>query len=759
MDLSFIEKLEKFNTVLGKYDDISSEIKSDALKECNILHSEQLKEQLGKVMEEGRLLNIGIIGRVKAGKSSLLNSLFFNGESILPEAATPMTAALTVMTYGEFPKAVIEFFTKADVEILKKEYNEWEALYKVKYEEALREAQERAEQRKIPVDEQRIQRRVKSEMSEHSTEASHDQYSRMLESGLIDTVYNSSFTATKEIPSDSIDDLMKELDNYVGANGKYMPFTKSVQLYLNKEELRDIQVVDTPGVNDPIKSREKRTQDFLGECDVVFVVSPSGQFMNDEDLNLMALSSGNKGIQQIYLVASQSDTQLNTSLKDDANGVLPDVISNLNKILGQQAHSVFTEVKNRNPEVGVAYDGIINDGEKHVIITSAICHAMVLRFNNKSDWSENMKGTWELLQENYPDYFTDDETGKANLTLLSGINKVSEGIQSVRLAKDKIIEERQSTFIDKQKESIEQYYSIINQGLNKYKDDMESKDIETIKKEKHDMESLQRSVSSSVDDSFAESVIEFKIALRKELKEKSKGLVNEIKDDVSNSETTETKVETHYKTQTREKKGVCAWIARKLNWGGYESYQVAVNTEKEIRTLRTSNIISSLNALSDDIQDELSDTGAMKILEWKKAAQRTVVTEITDKIGQDNLELISIPDLKDALRSVFNRLDLPEFNLSSAKYHSSFSGILHDKEIDDFINEFESYVSSLSDLYNQQISNYISSFESITKGAKLSDKLFGEMTLKLEKLEKDLNNKQQILERLNNCIAELSETN
>ena len=44
---------------------------------------------------ENRDLTIAIVGRVKSGKSSFLNALVFNGESILPQAATPMTAALT----------------------------------------------------------------------------------------------------------------------------------------------------------------------------------------------------------------------------------------------------------------------------------------------------------------------------------------------------------------------------------------------------------------------------------------------------------------------------------------------------------------------------------------------------------------------------------------------------------------------------------------------------------------------------------------
>ena len=54
-----------------------------------------------------------------------------------------------------------------------------------------------------------------------------------------------------------------------------MPFTKSVTIKLNNENLKDIEIIDTPGINDPIASREERTKELLKNCDVIFVVSPS----------------------------------------------------------------------------------------------------------------------------------------------------------------------------------------------------------------------------------------------------------------------------------------------------------------------------------------------------------------------------------------------------------------------------------------------------------------------------------------------------
>ena len=50
---------------------------------------------------ENRKLNIGVVGQVKAGKSSFLNTLLFGGQEILPKASTPKTATLTKMEYAK----------------------------------------------------------------------------------------------------------------------------------------------------------------------------------------------------------------------------------------------------------------------------------------------------------------------------------------------------------------------------------------------------------------------------------------------------------------------------------------------------------------------------------------------------------------------------------------------------------------------------------------------------------------------------------
>ncbi|PUD04534.1 dynamin family protein, partial [Helicobacter pylori] len=136
------------------------------------------------------------------------------------------------------------------------------------------------------------------------------------------------------IQANSLEELNQKLLQFVGANGKFMPCTKAVQISLNNPNLKDLEVIDTPGVNDPIASREERTKALLKDCDVVFIVSPSNQFLTDSDMDLFDRVSNKEGLQEIYFVASQADSAvLSMSEVEKSSQHLPTAFENAQKAL------------------------------------------------------------------------------------------------------------------------------------------------------------------------------------------------------------------------------------------------------------------------------------------------------------------------------------------------------------------------------------------------------------------------------------------
>ncbi|GAA6813598.1 hypothetical protein HpHCM73_13760 [Helicobacter pylori] len=90
-----------------------------------VIKTEELEKTLKELQDTNRDLKVGIIGRVKAGKSSLLNALIFEGVEVLPKAATPMTASLTILKYADTMSAEVEFYSPKDTAELKNEHERY----------------------------------------------------------------------------------------------------------------------------------------------------------------------------------------------------------------------------------------------------------------------------------------------------------------------------------------------------------------------------------------------------------------------------------------------------------------------------------------------------------------------------------------------------------------------------------------------------------------------------------------------------------
>ncbi|GAA7741309.1 hypothetical protein HpCOL152_12830 [Helicobacter pylori] len=95
------------------------------MSENAVIKTEELEKTLKEMQAEDRDLKVGIIGRVKAGKSSLLNALIFEGVEVLPKAATPMTASLTILKYANTLSAEVEFYSPKDIAELENEHERY----------------------------------------------------------------------------------------------------------------------------------------------------------------------------------------------------------------------------------------------------------------------------------------------------------------------------------------------------------------------------------------------------------------------------------------------------------------------------------------------------------------------------------------------------------------------------------------------------------------------------------------------------------
>ncbi len=438
------------------------------MSENAVIKTEELEKTLKELQDTNRDLKVGIIGCVKAGKSSLLNALIFEGVEVLPKAATPMTASLTILKYAQNLSAEVEFYSQKDILELKNEHERYVREFNRIVDEEVKEQKEKQSlanrakegfksfgkslsinksggetpKEKILSDEEILEKAkgiAKSELEKDTKLVSlHDQYEKMKKSGLLNTE-----TEDPCIQANSLEELNQKLLQFVGANGKFMPCTKAVQISLNNPNLKDLEVIDTPGINDPIVSREERTKDLLKDCHVVFVVSPSGQFLTDSDMDLFDRVSNKEGLQEIYFVASQTDSVVCTPSEVAKSGQhLPTALENAQKSLSSSLNKAMEALIQKNTNQREIFEKAIKNG---VILTSGACFSMYKDFKNQASWEskkEEYYNAWRNLTNAYPDAFNSVDKSKESLLLLSNMGAIKDRLEKAAQRKEEIISQR-----------------------------------------------------------------------------------------------------------------------------------------------------------------------------------------------------------------------------------------------------------------------------------------------------------------------------
>jgi predicted GTPase len=757
--MSVVTLQKELENIVAKHQNIIGLEAKNLRVEHSIGTVEELEERIEEIENENRVLQIGILGRVKAGKSSLLNALLFEGKSILPKAATPMTAALTIISYGEELSAEVEFFKREDIENIKQEAEEYKREFEKLKHNALKEIKERRAKKaenNLPekiedkVNEllnpkelnDKAEKKAKRELKANlSLTSSYDQWQR-IEASEIDYTQIAEY---EMITGNSLEDLSEALMEFVGADGRYMPFTKSVHIKIPQENLKGIQIVDTPGVNDPVQSREERTREYLKKCDVVFIVSPSGQFMSSEDLDLMDRITSKEGIRELYAVASQIDMQLHGNVKEKSNGNLQKALAYTTETLAQHMHDTLVELKRDHQEVEDAYDSLIESSSKKIIHSSGICTTIKESFDHREEWDDGVKTAWGNLVRNYPNYFsdTDEQLSIANLDLVANIESIQSTVDTVRNQKEIILGKRKQEIIDARLKTLGAYKDALLSYIDDTIEEIKRGNIEELMAERENLNKIRGNVSDVVDNKYDEMIEELELNIKDELDKKLQSYFREARKNIDNSEGSETE---EYRI---EKEGLFSKGARFLNLGGYEE------RTRTVVTVKTSHIYNAIDTLTEEVEYSISELAKRFLVQWKKNLSTNLVKTLREHIDDEDLNITLI---KKVIRNVLNAIVYPDMSYANGLPSSLLpKGTLKGSRAEKYYDDAHMYVQSLRRRVRNDIKDFVESLIYELENIKISESLFGHYDEMLQKLEEQINNKQLTLDQLARVKKELSE--
>ena len=444
--------INNYNDVFGKLTkavDIASASDNEEIKKIFSKIKEKvcdIKEGGDRLKRDNEILKIGVVGQVKAGKSSFLNSLLFEGENVLPRASTPMTAGLTVLEYGEKNVFSVEYYTAKEWEKFEdkaKEYDDF--VNNVKSMNPALTDEEAAKMANVP-----DELSAAKELISRCTRVAKGKVGK----------------ASEENDFTDIKDLQDILENFVGADGQFTSVVKSLTIRLNDERLKGMRIVDTPGVNDPVVSREHRTREFLRECHGVFFLSFASRFFDSTDVHFLTNRIGSQGIGTVVLIASKFDSVL-----QDSGSKFEDDLGNAIEDCQRQLKAQF-----RRNLSGSDYRG----EEPRFTMSSGIGYSIA---NKKpSDWDSMESHVVKQMKRFYPSFFASDSDIKATFNELSQIDDIRKDYLDGEFVKnrDKIISSKVNSYFGNATSEIKAILSDGKANLNERNNALCKKDISQI---------------------------------------------------------------------------------------------------------------------------------------------------------------------------------------------------------------------------------------------------------------------------------------
>ena len=203
--------------------------------------------------------SIGITGVMNAGKSTMLNALM--GQEILGSAVVPETANLTIVKYDKKPSANVFYWNK----------NEWNAI-----EQSASEIES-----------------IKEFINETKKHFGDDLNSYIQEESRFEEVDINNLAAFTSAES----------------SGKKCNLVKYVELKSDLNFLQDgIEIVDTPGLDDPVIQREEITKEYVGQCDLMIHLMNVSQSATLKDIDFIIDALLYQNITKLLIVITRADT-------------------------------------------------------------------------------------------------------------------------------------------------------------------------------------------------------------------------------------------------------------------------------------------------------------------------------------------------------------------------------------------------------------------------------------------------------------------
>ncbi|MBF7069957.1 dynamin family protein [Aliarcobacter butzleri] len=248
------EHKSSFKDLKHNLENIINELKTDLTNKEILAELENTHNYLND-----QKFSIGITGVMNAGKSTMLNALM--GREILGSAVVPETANLTIVKHNPTDNAKVYYWNEQEWDRIKKSASQLESM---------------------------------KDFVEETNRIFGDNLKNYIR------------------PISRFDEIdIKDLSSYTSAeaSGKKCNLVKYVELGSKLDFLSDgIEIVDTPGLDDPVIQREEITKEYISQCDMMIHLMNVSQSATLKDVEFIIDALLYQNISKLLVVITRADT-------------------------------------------------------------------------------------------------------------------------------------------------------------------------------------------------------------------------------------------------------------------------------------------------------------------------------------------------------------------------------------------------------------------------------------------------------------------
>ena len=249
---SFQDKKQQLLTLIQKFETLTEKEKSCLEIEAYL---------------DAQKFSVGITGVMNAGKSTMVNALL--GAEVLGTSVVPETANLSILKYGEVPKARVFFWNQ----------EEWDTI---------------------------VHMAVKIEEMKNFVRETE----KVFGEGLKNYIQAQSRVVEIEV---------KNLSSYTSAehSGKKCNLVKYVELQTPLRFLQeDVEIVDTPGLDDPVIQREEITKSYISRSDMLLHLMNVSQSATQKDIGFIIDALLYQNVSKLIVIITRADTVSRSALDE-----------------------------------------------------------------------------------------------------------------------------------------------------------------------------------------------------------------------------------------------------------------------------------------------------------------------------------------------------------------------------------------------------------------------------------------------------------